>query len=91
MVFTCEAMHATPADFSFHVANRSQYNAIMKEMVYGKFDVVLVGGDRQLSSEALSADGKTQYRKDSIDLRKELTNMGYKYITNKSELEKIQL
>ena len=86
MVFTCEAMHATPADFASHAANRSQYNSIMKQMVYGGFDVVLGGGDRQLSSKALSADGKTQYRKDGIDLRKELKNRGYNYITNKNEL-----
>ncbi|MGV8980690.1 alkaline phosphatase [Clostridium sp.] len=86
MVFTCEAPHATPADFSSHAANRSQYNSIMKQMVYGDFDVVLGGGDSLLSSEALSADGKTQYRKDGIDLRAELKNMGYNYITNKNEL-----
>ncbi|MGK0469056.1 alkaline phosphatase [Clostridium sp.] len=86
MVFTCEAMHATPADFSSHAANRSQYNSIMKQMVYGDFDVVLGGGDRLLSSESLSADGKSQYRKDGVDLRKELKNMGYDYVTNKNEL-----
>ena len=88
MVFTCEAMQATPADFSAHAENRSEYNAIMKQMVYGGFNVVLGGGDRQLSSEALSSDGKTQYRKEGIDLRNELKNMGYQNITNKSELEK---
>jgi len=86
MVVTCEATHATPADYASHAANRSQYNSIMKQMVYGDFDVVLGGGDRLLSSESLSADGKTQYRKDGIDLRKELKNMGYNYITNKNEL-----
>ncbi|WP_291635816.1 alkaline phosphatase, partial [Clostridium sp.] len=86
MVVTCEAPHATPADYASHVAQRSQYNAIMKQMVYGDFDVVLGGGDSLLSSDALSADGKTQYRKDGIDLRKELANMGYDYVTNKSEL-----
>ncbi|MGH4124429.1 MAG: alkaline phosphatase [Clostridium sp.] len=86
IVVTSEAMHATPADYASHVASRSQYNAIMKEMVYGDFDVVLGGGDRLLSSESLSEDGKTQYRKDGIDLRKELKGMGYDYVTNKDEL-----
>ncbi|MCJ7691615.1 MAG: alkaline phosphatase [Clostridiaceae bacterium] len=86
IVVTCEAMHATPADYASHVANRSQYNSIMKQMVYGEFDVVLGGGDRLLSSESLSADGKTQYRKDGIDLRKKLKGMGYEYVTNKNEL-----
>ena len=86
MVVTSEAMHATPADYASHVANRSQYNSIMKQMVYGDFDVVLGGGDRLLSSESLSADGKTQYRKDGIDLRKELKSMGYDYVTNKNDL-----
>lgn len=86
MVFTSEAMHATPADYASHAANRSQYNSIMKQMVYGKFDVLLGGGDRQFSSEALSADGKTQYRKDGIDLREVIKSMGYDYLTNKNEL-----
>ena len=79
-------MHATPADYASHVANRSQYNSIMKQMVYGDFDVVLGGGDRLLSSESKSSDGKTQYRKDGIDLKKELKGMGYNYVTNKNEL-----
>lgn len=82
IVVTSEAMHATPADYASHVANRSQYNAIMKEMVYGDFDVVLGGGDRLLSSESLSEDGKTQYRKDGIDLIKQLKGMGYVCITS---------
>ena len=90
MVFTSEAMHATPADYSSHVANRNQYNSIMKQMVYGEFDVVLGGGDSLLSSESLSSDGKTQYRKDGIDLIKELKSMGYNYVTNKNELLSIK-
>lgn len=90
IVVTSEATHATPADYASHAANRSQYNSIMKQMVYGDFDVVLGGGDRLLSSEGLSADGKTQYRKDGIDLVKELKTMGYDYVTNKTELASIK-
>ncbi|MBU3188306.1 alkaline phosphatase [Clostridium bowmanii] len=86
IVVTCEATHATPADYASHSANRSQYNSIMKQMVYGDFDVVLGGGDSLLSSEAMSSDGKTQYRKDGIDLKKELVAMGYEYVTNKTQL-----
>jgi len=86
MVVTSEAMHATPADYTSHAANRSQYNSIMKQMVYGDFDLVFGGGDSLLSSKALSEDGKTKYRKDGIDLKEELKSMGYDYITNKNEL-----
>lgn len=86
VVATSEIMHATPADFTAHAASRSQYNAIMKQMVYSNLDVVLGGGDNQFKPEGLSGDGKNQYRKDGKDLRQELKNLGYTYITNKTEL-----
>ncbi|QGU96366.1 SH3 domain-containing protein [Clostridium bovifaecis] len=86
VVFTSEAMHATPADFTAHAASRSQYNSIMKQMVYSNLDVVLGGGDRLLGPEGMSEDGKTQYRTDGKDLKQELKNMGYAYLTNKAEL-----
>lgn len=86
LIATSEVTHATPADFSAHAASRSQYNSIMKQMVYGNYDLVLGGGDRIFSSEAKSDNGKTQYRKDEIDLREVLKSMGYTYLTTRDEL-----
>lgn len=46
LVFTCEAPHATPADFSAHIDSRSNYDAIIKQQVYNGLDVVLGGGKK---------------------------------------------
>lgn len=82
VIATSEVTHATPADFTSHAASRSQYNSIMKQMVYGNLDVVLGGGDDILGPNGLSE----KYRKDGIDLREELKNMGYTYVTTGNEL-----
>lgn len=82
LVFTCEVMHATPADFSAHDLDRQNYNSIGKQQVYEGLDVVLGGGDEFLSP---AAGGK---RKDNQDLRDTLKGLGYEYITTKVEMDK---
>lgn len=44
LISTSEIQHATPAGFSAHVKNRSQYDDIAEQQVYQDIDVVLGGG-----------------------------------------------
>lgn len=82
LVVTCEAMHATPADFSAHEHDRQNYNSIAKQQVYGGIDVVLGGGHVFLTPEAGSK------REDGQDLVQVLKSLDYEYITTKDEMEK---
>lgn len=77
LVFTCEAPHATPADFAAHYPDRKNYDDILEQMVYQKIDVVLGGGAYFLTPAA---------RKDGEDLVSELKRMGYEYITDPYQL-----
>lgn len=90
IVATSESMHATPADFTAHVANRAQYNSIMKQQVYSGLDVMFAGGDRLLSSDANSAEGESAVRNDGVDLRENIKDMDYSYITTKDEMDKLK-
>ena len=49
LISTSEIQHATPAGFSAHVNNRSQYGDIAEQQVYQNIDVVLGGGLESLS------------------------------------------
>ncbi len=51
LVVTCEFPHATPADFSAHTPNRSDYAVIAPQMVYNNIDVVFGGGEKYLLPE----------------------------------------
>ena len=79
IVVTCEAMHATPADFTAHDGNRSNYNSLMTQQVFNGLDVVLGGGDKYFS-ETKAYDGKT--------LKEKITSLGYEYITTRDEMMK---
>ncbi|MGQ9557814.1 MAG: alkaline phosphatase [Desulfurispora sp.] len=81
LVVTCEIPHATPADFSAHYPNRSNYDDILEQQVYNGVDVVLGGGSKFLAPEN---------RKDKEDLVKELKVLGYQYITKPAELQNIK-
>lgn len=81
-VVTCEMMHATPADFTAHDPDRSNYNSLMKQQIYNGMDVMLGGGDEFFSP---AADGK---RKDGKDLRQTIKSLGYDYVTTKEGMMK---
>ncbi|MEG0295539.1 MAG: alkaline phosphatase [Clostridium sp.] len=81
IIATSEIMHATPAAFSAHVGERSEYNAIMKQQIYQGMEVVLGGGNKFLTPEAggVRADGK--------NLISEIENLGYDYVTDRDGLK----
>lgn len=72
IIATSEIMHATPADFSAHYPNRSNYDALSKQQVYNGMDVVLGGG-----SKFLEAAG----REDGVNLLSSIKALGYDYVT----------
>ncbi len=80
IVSTSEVMHATPADFTAHEIDRSNYNSIMKQQIYNGLDVVLGGGNQFFTSEA---GGK---RADGKDLRETIASLGYDYVTTREEM-----
>jgi alkaline phosphatase len=80
IVATSEIMHATPADFTAHYPDRSNYNALSKQQIYNNADVVLGGGD---SFFAKDGAGK---RNDNKDLKEEIKKLGYDYVTTKNEM-----
>lgn len=75
VVVTCEMMHATPADFTAHDPDRSNYNSLMKQQIYNGMDVMLGGGDEFFTP---TAGGM---RKDGKDLRETIKSLGYDYVT----------
>ncbi len=78
VIATSEIMHATPADFSAHYPDRSNYDALSEQQVYAGMDVVLGGGAKFLAAEN---------RKDKENLISEIERLGYDYLTTPQELE----
>ncbi|WP_010269171.1 alkaline phosphatase [Paenibacillus senegalensis] len=78
IISTSEVMHATPAAFSAHYPDRSNYDALSKQQVYNGLDVVLGGGSR-----FFVPDG----RKDGNDLLEVIKQSGYDYVTTIDELK----
>lgn len=80
IIATSEITHATPAAFSAHVENRQDYNSIMKQQLYKGIEVVLGGGSLFFES---TGGGK---RNDGKDLTEDIKELGYDYVTTRSEM-----
>lgn len=78
IISTSEVMHATPADFSAHYPDRSNYDALSKQQVYNGLDVVLGGGSKYFMPEG---------RKDQQNLLKVIEQSGYDYVTTPAEMK----
>ncbi|MFN3691593.1 MAG: alkaline phosphatase [Fervidobacterium sp.] len=82
---TCQITHATPAAVFAHVSNRNDELTIAKQFVESEVvDVAFGGGWQWFLPEV-----KGGVRKDGLDLIKQLTDKGYKYINNVEELTKL--
>ncbi|NLY46256.1 MAG: alkaline phosphatase [Tissierella sp.] len=78
LVSTSEVMHATPAAFSAHYPDRSNYDVLSKHMVYNNIDIVFGGGYNFMVAEG---------RKDDADMLSILNERGYDILTSKYDLE----
>ncbi len=81
LISTSEIQHATPAGFSAHANNRSQYGDIAEQQVYQNIDVVLGGG-----LESLTPGTSKNARKDGEDLMKVLKDNQYDLVHTRDEL-----
>ena len=76
LVSSSEIMHATPAAFSSHVPSRKDYDSISEQQVYQEIDVMLGAGSDYFAAK----------RGDNEDLIAEIKNLGYDYVTTRSQL-----
>jgi len=81
LISTSEIQHATPAGFSAHVKNRSQYDDIAEQQVYQNIDVVLGGG-----LESLAPGTTKNARKDGEHLVDVLKEKNYDIVKTRDEL-----
>lgn len=72
IIATSEFMHATPADFTAHYPDRSNYDALSEQQVYANLDVVLGAGYQYLQPDV---------RGDKEDLIQVIKARGYDYVT----------
>jgi alkaline phosphatase len=82
LVATSNIQHATPAAFSAHVPDRSQYDAIAEQQAYQQIDVVLGGGSQYLLPTGAAGGA----RHDGKNLVEALKQQGYAYVTDKAQL-----
>lgn len=78
IVATSNIQHATPADFTAHNPDRSDYYGIAEQQIYNKLDVALGGGYKYL-------DPKN--RPDKEDMIAELKTMGYEIVSTKEQMD----
>ncbi len=77
VVCTSPVTHATPASFIAHNASRARYYQIAKFFLKGTADVFIGGGKDHFTG-----------RKDSLDLTKDLSAMGYDVVYTLEDLKK---
>lgn len=83
IIATSFIQHATPACFSSHTSNRSNYEIIAEQQVYMEIDVVLGGGSKLLKPES---DGG--FREDGENLVEVLKKNHYDFVTTRDQLLK---
>jgi alkaline phosphatase len=86
IIATSNVQHATPAAFSSHWHDRSNYNELAEQQVYQNMDVVLSGGGQYLVPKGTDRGTRT----DNENLVNVLKAAGYAYVTTSSELQSIQ-
>lgn len=80
VVATCEIMHATPADFTAHSSNRSDYDTLSMQQVYQEVDVFLAGGKKFFTPEG---------RKDGNDLLAVIKE-NYQIVENTAQMHEVK-
>lgn len=81
LIATSNIQHATPAAFSSHWPDRSNYNEISEQQVYQSIDVVLGGGKKFLLPKNLGGA-----RDDGANLVDELKKMGYQLVETSQQM-----
>jgi len=84
LLASCRITHATPAAFGVHHESRSDEFIIAEKFVDSGIDMLLGAGYQYFLPENLGGQ-----RPDNRDLIAEMTQMGYMYIDDESELDQI--
>jgi len=82
LIATSNVQHATPAAFSSHWHDRSNYNELAEQQVYQGMDVVLSGGGQYLLPKEVKG-GKREDKENLVDV---LRAKGYSFISTRDEL-----
>lgn len=82
IIATSNVQHATPAAFSSHWHDRSNYNELGEQQVYQGMDVVLSGGLQYLLPQSMQGGKRT----DGENLVEVLKTRGYTLATTRDEL-----
>lgn len=82
LIATSNIQHASPAGYSAHTGNRSDYNDIAMQQVYQDIDVVFGGGRQYLLPEQNGG-----VRKDGKNLEMTLKERGYGLVKDRQEMK----
>jgi alkaline phosphatase len=82
VVATSNVQHASPADFTAHTHDRSNYLEIGEQQVYQDMDVVLSGGEQYLLPRGVGGGVRT----DNENLVEVVKAKGYAYVTNRDQM-----
>ena len=82
IIATSEITHATPADFSAHTNDRSQYNSILRQQMNLDLEVALGGGFNKPSGFKDVEDFNSYYQERVEELKSE----GFDFIQTRDEL-----
>lgn len=85
MIATSNIQHATPAAYSSHWHDRSNYNEISEQQVYLDMDVVFGGGKKYLTPKEMGGT-----RTDGENLIEVLRSRGYAFVENRDDMMKTQ-
>ncbi|MGL5087040.1 MAG: alkaline phosphatase, partial [Clostridium sp.] len=83
IVSTSEITHATPADFTAHINDRSKYNSILRQQINGEMEVV-IGGGFNMPSKYKEVSDFNKYYSDRIN---EIEKEGFKFVKNKEAMK----
>lgn len=81
LIATANIQHASPAAFSSHTHNRSDYNDIAEQQVYLNIDIVFGGGKQYLLPK-----NEGGIRTDNENLITVLKSRGYGFVENRKQL-----
>lgn len=82
VVATSNVQHASPACFTAHTHDRSNYLEIGEQQVYQDMDVVLAGGEQYLLPKGVGGGVRT----DNENLVEVVKAKGYAYVTNRDQM-----
>lgn len=90
IITTTFVVHATPAAFYSHKADRSWYDLIGNDLANKGIDVVMGGGrDYMIPSGMIDEEGSASKRKDKRNIIAEMKGKGYTYVYDKAGFDAV--